>query len=133
MEIGKLISLDFWIFLYIVIHRVYPPPGPMAVETAQAYVNATPENDTIVYVGEGLGGANANNEFFEQFLGMDSNKSKETTTDESSNMSVVNNQNNNAKKESSGKNQWAVLNVMDIHPSPGGKGYEKLFVLKKVG
>jgi hypothetical protein len=45
---------------------VYPPPGPMALEVVQTYINSAPENDTVVYVGEGRGGANADAAFFDQ-------------------------------------------------------------------
>ena len=44
---------------------VYPPPGPMAIDTLKIYSEASPENDTIIYVGEGKGGANANDAFFD--------------------------------------------------------------------
>lgn len=44
---------------------VYPPPGPMAIETLEIYINAAPENDTLVYVGEGRGGANCDEAFFD--------------------------------------------------------------------
>ena len=44
---------------------VYPPPGSMAIETLSMYSNASPENDILIYVGEGRGGANANEEFFD--------------------------------------------------------------------
>jgi hypothetical protein len=79
---------------------VYPPPGDMALETVQAYVDAYPQgNDIVVYVGEGIGGANANDAFFEYFL-------------------------------SSG--HWCILKIMNVHPPLGGKGYEKVFVLKRI-
>jgi hypothetical protein len=48
-----------------VLLLVYPPPGRMAVDTVKAYANLGPENDTVVYVGEGRGGANANNDLFD--------------------------------------------------------------------
>eukprot|EP00980_Cylindrotheca_fusiformis_P014605 scaffold3956_cov99-Cylindrotheca_fusiformis.AAC.2 len=44
---------------------VYPSPGDMAVTVAHEYVNAARENDTIIYVGEGRGGANGNDSFFD--------------------------------------------------------------------
>lgn len=77
---------------------VFPPPSPMALETIQAYVNAHRENDTVVYVGEGKGGANGSNELFDYLL---------------------------SKK-------WALLKVMNVKTCPGGKGYEKMFVFKRV-
>ena len=49
-----------------VLLLVYPPPGSMAVETIKAYVDIYPQdNDTIIYVGEGRGGANGNDELFD--------------------------------------------------------------------
>lgn len=44
---------------------VYPPPGPMALEVVRTYIDTAPENDTIIYVGEGRGGANADAAFFD--------------------------------------------------------------------
>ena len=83
-----------------VLLLVYPPPGPMAIESVQAYVDVYAEgNDTVVYVGEGRGGANANDEFFDYFCS---------------------------------DGAWVVENVMPVKPSPGGKGYEKCFVLRRV-
>lgn len=46
---------------------VYPSPGDMALSVVQEYVGAGAENDTIIYVGEGRGGANASGEFFDYF------------------------------------------------------------------
>jgi len=43
---------------------VFPLPGPFALETVKAYVDIE-GNDTVVYVGEGRGGVNANKEFFD--------------------------------------------------------------------
>ncbi len=44
---------------------VYPPPGPMAIDTLKLYAEASPENDTLIYVGEGRGGANGDETFFD--------------------------------------------------------------------
>jgi hypothetical protein len=44
---------------------VYPPPGIMALETIKSYVDIGPENDVVVYVGEGRGGSTANDELFD--------------------------------------------------------------------
>lgn len=44
---------------------VYPPPGSMAIDTLTMYLDASPENDTLVYVGEGRGGANGDEAFFD--------------------------------------------------------------------
>jgi hypothetical protein len=90
-----------------VLLLVYPPPGNMALETVQAYIDAYPDgNDTIVYVGEGIGGANANDAFFNYFL------NKGNLTDPN--------------------NRWCIVKVMDVLPPVGGKGYEKVFVLKRL-
>ena len=83
-----------------VLLLVYPPPGPMAIESVQAYLDVYPEgNDTLVYVGEGRGGANANDAFFDYICADGS---------------------------------WAVENIMNVEGSPGGKGYEKCFVLRRI-
>lgn len=95
-----------------VLLLVYPPPGSMAVETVEAYANANSKNDTVVFVGEGRGGANANDELFDYLLGIDGESKEETNT--------------------TIKKQWALMKVMDVRPSPGGKGYEKLFVFQRV-
>jgi len=94
---------------------VYPPPRTMAIETMQAYVDASPgyhnashTNDTIVYVGEGRGGANANDAFFDYFLGC-----------------------NDSNNEDTEKIQWVLEKVMNVQFSPGGKGYEKMFVFRR--
>jgi len=47
---------------------VYPPLGDMAVRAVKVYTDISPFNDTIVYVGEGKGGANANDDFFDYFV-----------------------------------------------------------------
>lgn len=107
----------------------------MALETVEAYANAHPENDTIVYVGEGLGGANADEEFFEYFLGMNGNDvaSERNSKEQQSQLhqkQQQQEQNRNQKQKQTF--QWAVVKVMDVLSSPGGKGFEKMFVLKKV-
>ena len=43
---------------------VYPDPSSMAKDTLESYVNQDPLNDTVVYIGEGRNGANADEEFF---------------------------------------------------------------------
>mmetsp|Transcript_565 Transcript_565/g.1198 ORF Transcript_565/g.1198 Transcript_565/m.1198 type:complete len:403 (+) Transcript_565:101-1309(+) len=95
-----------------VLMLVYPPPGPMALETVLAYLNASLrydgsyKNDTIVYVGEGRGGANADDAFFDYFLGK-----------------------NVANKDT--ENSWVLEKVMGVQTCPGGKGYEKMFVFRR--
>jgi len=44
---------------------VYPPPTSLALETIKSYVEMGPENDTVVYVGEGRGGSTANDQLFD--------------------------------------------------------------------
>lgn len=126
-----------------VLLLVYPPPGSMAIDTIHAYINATNnpsnlnhhpnrkhhhhnqyhddessnnssdwKNDIVIYVGEGRGGANANDEFFDYFLG------------------ISNNNTSSNKKSSSGS--WVLEKVMTVKSCPGGKGYEKLFILQRV-
>mmetsp|Transcript_28189 Transcript_28189/g.45825 ORF Transcript_28189/g.45825 Transcript_28189/m.45825 type:complete len:232 (+) Transcript_28189:1-696(+) len=98
-----------------VLMLVYPPPGPMALETVVAYLDASLgyggsyKNDTVVYVGEGRGGANADEAFFDYFLGCDEAKED--------------------KKE--GRCQWVLQKVMDVQTCPGDKGYEKMFVFRR--
>jgi len=88
-----------------VLMLVYPSPGKMALETVKAYIESSDQNDTIVYVGEGIGGANADEEFFNYFLGKTNDKSQEA--------------------------EWVLLKVMEVRRSPGGKGYEKMFVFQR--
>ena len=97
-----------------VLLLVYPPPGSMALETVEAYVNSSPayrgsqQNETVVYVGEGRGGANANDAFFDYLLGCNNEE--------------------DGNKEGSG---WILEKVMNVQKSPGGKGYEKMFIFKR--
>lgn len=101
-----------------VLLLVYPPPGPMAFETVQSYLNSSPgysgsyQNDTVVYVGEGRGGANANDEFFDLILGGDN--------------TIQHNEG------STKKGHWVLEKVMNVHTCPGGKGYEKMFVFQRI-
>jgi hypothetical protein len=37
----------------------------MAMSVVQSYVDAAPENDTVIYVGEGRGGANGDDKMFD--------------------------------------------------------------------
>ena len=96
---------------------VYPPPGSMALETVEAYVNASPgyrgsqQNDTVIYVGEGKGGANANDAFFDYLLGCN-----EATPE---------------NEDGTKKSGWVLEKVMNVQKSPGGKGYEKMFIFKR--
>jgi len=82
-----------------VLLLVFPSPGPFALECVKEYVSVHPDgNDTVVYVGEGRGGANANEDLFSYFC----------------------------------NGEWTLEKVVDVKSSPGGKGYEKLFVLRRV-
>jgi hypothetical protein len=91
-----------------VLLLVFPPPGPMAIETIHAYVNARKENDTVVYIGEGRGGANGNSELFDYFLGKPYGEQNAVTE------------------------KWVLLKIMDVRTCPGGKGYEKMFVFQRL-
>jgi hypothetical protein len=58
--------LSSWTCRGRVLLLVYPHNNDMAVDALQAYINADPlRNDTLVYVGEGRGGVNANDKFFD--------------------------------------------------------------------
>ena len=51
---------------------VFPDGGPMAANCLRNYASAYPDdNDTFVYVGEGRGGANADDRFFDMLEGPD--------------------------------------------------------------
>jgi hypothetical protein len=81
-----------------VLLLVFPPPGDMAFNAAISYVDVSPAtNDTIVYVGEGRGGANADDAFFDLMESGD----------------------------------WVLVKAMPVQ-SFGDKGFEKLYVLKRV-
>jgi len=72
---GKVQNLESKIDLYKVLRSwacrgralllVYPPPGPMAIDSVKAYIDAAPVNDTLIYVGEGRGGANGDDALFD--------------------------------------------------------------------
>jgi len=82
---------------------VYPPPGPMAVEVVKNYAQFA-ENDVVIFVGEGNGGANGNEELFEYWKGVDERG-----------------------------HGWVLLESMDVPAvEGGGKGFEKVFIFKKV-
>jgi len=53
---------------------VYPSPGSsMAYEAISSYAQICPQNDTVVYVGEGRGGANADDAFFDYLEDFETN------------------------------------------------------------
>jgi hypothetical protein len=84
-----------------VLLLVYPPPdSDMAVEAVRSYDQVN--GHTIVYVGEGRGGANANDAFFDYLEDHYDNEN----------------------------HSWILDRVME-GKSFGTKGYEKVYVLKK--
>lgn len=81
---------------------VYPGPGPMAIDIVKSYAKF-PENDLVVFVGEGIGGANGNDELFQYWKSVENGYG------------------------------WILLystNVPSVEG--GGKGGEKVFIFKKV-
>jgi len=48
-----------------ILLMVLPPPGDMAIKCVKAYTEMGPENDTVIYVGEGRGGGTADDAFFD--------------------------------------------------------------------
>lgn len=58
-------ALRRWACRGRVLLLVYPPPGRMALDTIKSYVDIGPDNDVVVYVGEGRGGSTANHELFD--------------------------------------------------------------------
>ncbi len=97
-----------------VLLLVYPPPGKMAIEVVKQYTKFD-GNDVVVYVGEGVGGANADKEFFDYFLNRE-----DVIVDKSKNDDVK------------GKYKWYVMETLDIEDVlGGGKGFERMFILKR--
>ena len=103
---------------------VYPPPGNMAYESVMEYTKSNPNlNDTIVYIGEGRDGANANKDFFDYFC--------------------CSNSMNNANSDDNNDCNWSLIDVMDVwhledevdlgrSKSRGGrKSLEKCFTFKR--
>lgn len=95
-----------------VLLLVYPsPPSPqhggkkrcMSADALGAYVDASPLNDTVVYVGEGRGGANAGDGFFDILEGGGRGSD----------------------------DAWVLLSVLPVKPF-GSKGYEKMYVFKRI-
>ena len=83
---------------------VYPTPA-LAYQSLTAYAALGPENDTVVYVGEGRGGANAQDDFFD----------------------VLEGGGDNDDEYDSG---WVLLEVLPVRPF-GSNGFEKLFIFRK--
>jgi hypothetical protein len=59
--------LQSWACRGRVLLLVYPPTGDMAMNIVSEYVDAAPENDTVIFVGEGRGGANGDDALFDFF------------------------------------------------------------------
>jgi hypothetical protein len=59
--------LQSWASRGRVLLLVYPPLGDMAINIVREYANVAPENDTVIFVGEGRGGANGNAALFDFF------------------------------------------------------------------
>jgi hypothetical protein len=103
-----------------VLLLVFPPPNDMALEVVKQYTKFD-GNDTIIYVGEGVGGANANQAFFDYFLNQNQDDSKSV------------NDNDGDDGSSSNKFKWVVLETKEVEDVfGGGKGFEMMFVLKRV-
>lgn len=60
-------TLRHWECRGRILLLVYPSPGPMALQAVQQYASASEMNDTVIFVGEGRGGANANADLFDLF------------------------------------------------------------------
>jgi len=91
-------TLQQWSCRGRVLMLVYPPPdSDMAFEALRVYTETCPQNDTVVYVGEGRRGTNANDAFFDYLESTD----------------------------------WILWKIMPVTVF-GDKGYEKLFVFKRL-
>lgn len=44
---------------------IFPDAGDMAMKCLKSYTSSSTDNDLFIYVGEGRGGANGNDEFFD--------------------------------------------------------------------
>jgi hypothetical protein len=80
-----------------VLLLVFPPPGDMALNSIQQYTKFS-ENDTVVYVGEGRGGANGNDKLFDLLE----------------------------------SGEWVLLRNIDLSKLSSSKGFERLFLLKRI-
>lgn len=98
-----------------VLLLVFPSPGDMAAEVVEQY-GKFDGNDTIIYVGEGLNGANANHKFFDHMLNKD-----------------INEHSDGNETSSEVKYKWCILETIEIEDVlGGGKGFEKMFIFKRV-
>lgn len=65
-HMGKV--LRSWTCRGRILLLVYPPPTAMATQVVTAYVHAAPkDNNTVIFVGEGRGGANGDDSLFDYF------------------------------------------------------------------
>ena len=85
-----------------VLMMIFPDPGAMAVDCLRSYANSSDKNDTVIYVGEGRGGANANSDFFDEL----------------------------EKVSKNGEAMWVLTHTCKLSPF-GEKGFERLFVFSK--
>ena len=98
-----------------VLLLVFPPPGDMAAEVVKQY-GKFDGNDIVIYVGEGLNGANANQKFFDHMLNKDID---EHSSDDESNGEA--------------KYKWCILETVEVEDLlGGGKGFEKMFIFKRI-
>jgi hypothetical protein len=82
---------------------VYPPCGDMAVKVLREY-----QGDTLIYIGEGRGGVNANVDFFDVLENRIKFKKRK------------------GDKESG---EWKLVHSEDLIPFPGG--FERMYVFKR--
>jgi hypothetical protein len=96
-QLKKLYQLDGRVLMII-----FPDPGPMALECVQAYTRSHELNDTLIYVGEGRGGANGSAALFDELESVDDK----------------------------GRAKWLLQETCKLSPF-GDKGFERLFIFKK--
>jgi hypothetical protein len=85
-----------------VLMMIFPDPGSMAVQSLVAYSESSDRNDMLIYVGEGRGGANGNDAFFDELDSVDAE----------------------------GNSKWVLQETCKLSPF-GQKGFERLFVFKR--
>ena len=85
-----------------ILMLIFPDPNSMAIDCLTGYVESSKLNDTLIYVGEGRGGANANDNFFDELETVDTN----------------------------GNPKWLLLETRKPNAF-GEKGYERFFIFKK--
>lgn len=97
-ELNKRYHLDGRVLMII-----FPDPGPMAAECLEAYTASSDSNDTLIYVGEGRGGANGSSVFFDELESVDDR----------------------------GVPKWQLQETCKLSPF-GDKGFERFFVFKRI-